>query len=76
MLQVNEKLLVRWQEEYFHKISFDFTYYICISLLFVAILQLKDMTVVELKYYLGAHDLPVSGKKEALISRILTHMGK
>ncbi|TMW97609.1 hypothetical protein EJD97_005237 [Solanum chilense] len=38
--------------------------------------KLKDMTVVELKYYLGAHDLPVSGKKEALISRILTHMGK
>lgn len=27
MLQVNEKLLVRWQEEYFHKISFDFLLY-------------------------------------------------
>ncbi|CAL0316302.1 unnamed protein product [Lupinus luteus] len=38
--------------------------------------KLKDLTVVELKYYLAAHDLPVSGKKEALISRILTHMGK
>ncbi|KAF8732088.1 hypothetical protein HU200_016048 [Digitaria exilis] len=36
----------------------------------------KDMTVVELKSYLTAHDLPVSGKKEALISRILTHLGK
>ncbi|KAI4334804.1 hypothetical protein L6164_013513 [Bauhinia variegata] len=38
--------------------------------------KLKDLTVVELKYYLTAHNLPVSGKKEALISRILTHMGK
>lgn len=38
--------------------------------------KLKDLTVVELKYYLGAHNLPVTGKKEALISRILTHMGK
>nr|CAB3455877.1 unnamed protein product [Digitaria exilis] len=38
--------------------------------------KLKDMTVVELKSYLTAHDLPVSGKKEALISRILTHLGK
>ncbi|XP_019441579.1 PREDICTED: ATP-dependent DNA helicase 2 subunit KU70 isoform X3 [Lupinus angustifolius] len=38
--------------------------------------KLKDLTVVELKYYLAAHDLPVSGKKDALISRILTHMGK
>ncbi|KAK9997082.1 hypothetical protein SO802_021768 [Lithocarpus litseifolius] len=38
--------------------------------------KLKDLTVVELKYYLTAHSLPVTGKKEALISRILTHMGK
>ncbi|KAF2286139.1 hypothetical protein GH714_010826 [Hevea brasiliensis] len=38
--------------------------------------QLKDLTVAELKLYLTAHNLPVSGKKEALISRILTHMGK
>jgi hypothetical protein len=42
----------------------------------VYVLQLKDLTVVELKYYLTAHNLPVAGKKEALISRILTHMGK
>jgi len=40
------------------------------------VLQLKDLTVVELKYYLTGHNLPVSGKKEALVSRILTHMGK
>lgn len=38
--------------------------------------KLKDLTVTELKYYLSAHSLPVAGKKEALISRILTHMGK
>ncbi|TXG66696.1 hypothetical protein EZV62_007971 [Acer yangbiense] len=38
--------------------------------------KLKDMTVAELKYYLTAHNLRVTGKKEALISRILTHMGK
>lgn len=38
--------------------------------------KLKDLTVVELKLYLTAHKLPVAGKKEALISRILTHMGK
>lgn len=38
--------------------------------------KLKDMTILELKYYLTAHNLPVAGKKEALISRILTHMGK
>uniref|UniRef100_A0A0E0LHX9 ATP-dependent DNA helicase 2 subunit KU70 n=1 Tax=Oryza punctata TaxID=4537 RepID=A0A0E0LHX9_ORYPU len=38
--------------------------------------KLKDMTVVDLKSYLSAHGLPVSGKKEALISRILTHLGK
>ncbi|XP_077229513.1 ATP-dependent DNA helicase 2 subunit Ku70-like protein [Tasmannia lanceolata] len=38
--------------------------------------KLKDLTVVELKYYLAAQNLPVTGKKEVLISRILTHMGK
>ncbi|POO04197.1 Ku [Trema orientale] len=38
--------------------------------------QLKDLTVAELKYYLTANNLAVAGKKEALISRILTHMGK
>ncbi|KAF5728250.1 Ku70 [Tripterygium wilfordii] len=38
--------------------------------------KLKNLTVVELKYYLTAHNLPVVGKKEVLISRILTHMGK
>ncbi|KAG9447442.1 hypothetical protein H6P81_013570 [Aristolochia fimbriata] len=38
--------------------------------------KLKDLTVVELKYYLTAHNLPVTGKKEALISRILAHLGK
>ncbi|XVF18554.1 hypothetical protein REPUB_Repub11eG0032600 [Reevesia pubescens] len=38
--------------------------------------QLKDLTVAALKTYLNAHNLPVTGKKEALISRILTHMGK
>lgn len=38
--------------------------------------KLKELSVVELKYYLTAHDLPVSGKKEALICRILSHMGK
>ncbi|OMO92530.1 hypothetical protein COLO4_17513 [Corchorus olitorius] len=37
--------------------------------------QLKDLTVAALKTYLNAHNLPVTGKKEALISRILTHMG-
>ncbi|KAJ6724571.1 X-RAY REPAIR CROSS-COMPLEMENTING PROTEIN 6 [Salix viminalis] len=38
--------------------------------------QLKDLTVTELKYYLTANKLPVTGKKEVLISRILTHLGK
>ncbi|EER97823.1 ATP-dependent DNA helicase 2 subunit KU70 [Sorghum bicolor] len=37
--------------------------------------KLKEMTVVELKSYLTAHGLPVSGKKEVLVSRILTHLG-
>ncbi|MCH85908.1 ATP-dependent DNA helicase 2 subunit KU70 [Trifolium medium] len=30
----------------------------------------KDLTVVELKYYLTGHNLPVSGKKEALCDSI------
>ncbi|KAL6503621.1 ATP-dependent DNA helicase II subunit 1 [Orobanche gracilis] len=38
--------------------------------------KLKELTVAELKYYLAVQNLPVTGKKEALISRILTHMGK
>ncbi|RVW14203.1 ATP-dependent DNA helicase 2 subunit KU70 [Vitis vinifera] len=38
--------------------------------------RLKDLTTVELKYYLTVHNLAVGGKKEVLISRILTHMGK
>ncbi|GAB2295814.1 ATP-dependent DNA helicase II subunit 1 [Dionaea muscipula] len=38
--------------------------------------KLKDLTVPELKNYLTAHGLQVSGKKEVLISRILTHLGK
>lgn len=38
--------------------------------------KLKDLTVAELKYYLTAHNLPVVGKKEVLINRILTHLGK
>lgn len=38
--------------------------------------KLKDLTAVELKYYLTAHKLPLTGKKEVLISRILTHLGK
>lgn len=42
----------------------------------VHVVQLKDMTVTQLKYYLTANNLPLAGKKEALISRILTHLGK
>ncbi|KAI7725815.1 hypothetical protein M8C21_031772 [Ambrosia artemisiifolia] len=38
--------------------------------------KLKDLTVQELKYYLTANKLTVAGKKEVLINRILTHMGK
>nr|XP_043605886.1 ATP-dependent DNA helicase 2 subunit KU70 [Erigeron canadensis]XP_043605887.1 ATP-dependent DNA helicase 2 subunit KU70 [Erigeron canadensis] len=38
--------------------------------------KLKDLTVMELKNYLIANGLTVAGKKEALISRILTHLGK
>lgn len=55
----------------------DFTIYsVFLDINKFSVLQLKDLTVVELKYYLTAHSLPVAGKKEALISRILTHMGK
>ncbi|KAE8713023.1 ATP-dependent DNA helicase 2 subunit KU70 [Hibiscus syriacus] len=38
--------------------------------------QLNNLTVAALKNYLTAHNLPVGGKKEALIGRILSHMGK
>lgn len=38
--------------------------------------RLKDLTVAELKLYLTAHGLPVAGKKELLINRILSHLGK
>ncbi|XP_031407259.1 ATP-dependent DNA helicase 2 subunit KU70 isoform X4 [Punica granatum] len=38
--------------------------------------KLTTLTVVELKYYLTAHNLPVSGKKEDLISRIKMHLRK
>lgn len=37
---------------------------------------LQNLTVAELKYYLTAHNLPLAGKKEVLINRILKHMGK
>jgi len=56
--------------------TFVFTFLIVDTESFDLVLQLKDLTVVELKYYLTGHNLPVSGKKEALVSRILTHMGK
>ncbi|CAA3022081.1 ATP-dependent DNA helicase 2 subunit KU70 [Olea europaea subsp. europaea] len=38
--------------------------------------ELKELTVPKLKYYLTANGLSVSGKKEDLINRILTHLGK
>ncbi|KAI5648417.1 hypothetical protein M9H77_34422 [Catharanthus roseus] len=38
--------------------------------------KLKELTVAELKYYLTANNLPLTGAKAALISRILTHMNK
>ncbi|WOK99403.1 ATP-dependent DNA helicase 2 subunit KU70 isoform X1 [Canna indica] len=38
--------------------------------------QLKNLTVLDLKFYLTAHDLPMTGKKEVLINRILSHLGK
>ncbi|KAI4390151.1 hypothetical protein MLD38_002293 [Melastoma candidum] len=38
--------------------------------------KIRDLTVVDLKRYLTVHSLPVSGKKEDLILRILTHLGK
>jgi ATP-dependent DNA helicase 2 subunit 1 len=38
--------------------------------------KLKDLTVPELKLYLTTHKLPLTGKKELIINRILTHLGK
>lgn len=38
--------------------------------------KLKDLTSEQLKIYLRANKLPVTGKKDILISRILTHLGK
>ncbi|KAI3853730.1 hypothetical protein MKW98_025247 [Papaver atlanticum] len=38
--------------------------------------KLSYLTVVDLKRYLTAHNLPLSGKKDDLIKRILTHLGK
>ncbi|KAJ4915997.1 ATP-dependent DNA helicase 2 subunit KU70 [Raphanus sativus] len=38
--------------------------------------KLKDLTVVELKTYLTANSLPLGGKKDALINRILAHLSK
>ncbi|KAJ0257192.1 ATP-dependent DNA helicase 2 subunit KU70 [Hirschfeldia incana] len=38
--------------------------------------KLKDLTVVELKTYLTANNLPLGGKKDALINRILAHISK
>eukprot|EP00252_Welwitschia_mirabilis_P011453 TRINITY_DN25707_c0_g1_i1.p1 TRINITY_DN25707_c0_g1~~TRINITY_DN25707_c0_g1_i1.p1 ORF type:complete len:630 (-),score=139.97 TRINITY_DN25707_c0_g1_i1:36-1925(-) len=38
--------------------------------------KLKELSAVDLKYYLTAHNLPVSGKKDVLINRILEHLGK
>jgi ATP-dependent DNA helicase 2 subunit 1 len=37
--------------------------------------KLKKMTIPELKVYLKANGLPVSGKKELLLERILGHLG-
>ncbi|XP_024517551.1 ATP-dependent DNA helicase 2 subunit KU70 [Selaginella moellendorffii] len=37
--------------------------------------ELKKLTVVELKYYLAGKKLPLSGKKEILIERILNDLG-
>lgn len=38
--------------------------------------KLSYLTVAELKYYLAANNLPLAGKKEVLVGRILKHMGK
>eukprot|EP00249_Psilotum_nudum_P013508 c24370_g1_i1 orf=258-2180(-) len=38
--------------------------------------KLKELTQTELRTYLVTHKLPIAGKKEAVIDRILTHMGK
>lgn len=37
---------------------------------------LKDLTINDLKIYLLKHKLQVTGKKDILVNRILTHMGK
>lgn len=51
-------------------------YYSANLAILLLVVQLKELTVVELKSYLAAHNLPVSGKKEDLIKRISSHMGK
>lgn len=38
--------------------------------------KLKELTISELKLYLVRHKLQVTGKKEVIVNRILTHMGK
>ncbi|KAG0607326.1 hypothetical protein M758_8G019900 [Ceratodon purpureus] len=38
--------------------------------------KLKDLTTEQLKIYLRANKLPLAGKKDILINRILTHLGK
>lgn len=54
----------------------------CVPLFFMLknglcfILQLKDLTTEQLKIHLRANKLPLAGKKEILINRILTHLGK
>lgn len=40
------------------------------------VLQLKELTAEQLKIYLRANKLPVAGKKDVLLNRILTHLGK
>lgn len=38
--------------------------------------KLKDLTTEQLKIYLRANKLPLAGKKDVFINRILTHLGK
>ncbi|KAI3989530.1 hypothetical protein MKX01_035292 [Papaver californicum] len=38
--------------------------------------KLSYLTVVDLKRYLTAHNLPLTGKKDDLIKRIVNHLGK
>jgi len=38
--------------------------------------KLKELTAEQLKIYLRANKLPVAGKKDVLLNRILTHLGK